>query len=817
MKKLNVKKLMERGFSIVPIKYKDKRPNAKFDLKSHIEGTAFANVEDIEKWEKKYKNYNIGIICGKPSDRLIVFDIDDEELFQKFYPNGPDSLYVKSGKGYHVYYKSNGSTETRSVKIKRNDKTEIHHLKGDGGYVIGPGSIHPSGRTYTTETLFDKKKKLKTLEDPYKTFLGRFQELEADGILEIETIADAGNKKVKFASYGKKARVPKLFEVFDYYTDDTKWTSGDSYNRIGYCPFHAKMDEESLEKRKGTSFHADNNLGKYYCFSCLVKGDALDFIQHIENCNFKEANDKYENITGETTDVRYRRKLPESYQREPIDYQFIEQADYELVKQTASFVNDFNEDYSYLDLLLALRISAKSHGDNPLWFIIIGPSSSGKTTLMGLAVDDGTHTLEMNTMTSRTLIHGNAKSEIIGPYLHTRLWVIKDLAEVLSKNMDERNQIFGQLRNLYDGYLEKADGMTGLKKLTGLFTTFLAASTPNYDEQSSHYNALGTRELVFRINEVSNKNIFDKLSEIDSEYVKAKKFARDVFNCYIEKREMQEDLKIPAEVDNIIRELCEFLVIARASGKTNRRTNELDYNVHPEKVGRIYKQLRRLYRALKSIDDNYSDESAVRIIRKVVFDSADPYRIQILKAIKKFVDKKDENNPIRRFTSYEIKKICNLGNSTIISNLEILTALNFLYRTEYVNEKFGNVYKREYKINKKRFDIFLNNLPDFSSAKIQPIYSKNIPPLLGTNWNQKKTTYIKDVKDNKKNNKNKNYMGPLFADEIFTYFSNPQTKEHYLKVLPKVLEISEDELSNFITQSIKSGKLRQEGQKIWQD
>jgi len=818
MKKTDLKNLMEkRGFSIIPIQYKNKIPFSGFDLKSYINGEKFSNAADIDEWKKKYTNYNIGIICGKPSDRLVVFDIDDEDLFSKFYPNGADSLYVKTGKGYHVYYKSNGSTETRSLKIKRNGETEIHHLKGDGGYVIGPGSIHPSGKSYTSEDLVGKKK-IKTLENPYNTFLRRFQELEAEGILEIETIEDVSNKKIKFASYGKKSRVPKLFEVFDYYSDNTQWTSGDRYTRIGYCPFHGKMDEASLKKRKGTSFHADNNLGKYYCFSCLKKGDALDFIQHVEGCNFSEANDKYENITGETTDVRYRRKLPDTYQREPIDYQYVDKTNYQVVRQAADCINDFNGDYRYLDLLLALRISAKSNSKNPLWFIIIGPSSSGKTSIMSLAVDDGTNTLEMNTMTSKTLIHGNAKSEIIGPYLHNRLWVIKDLAEVLSKNHEERNQIFGQLRNLYDGYLEKADGMTGLKKLTGLYTTFLAASTPNYDEQSSHYNALGTRELVFRINEVSNKNIFEKLSDIDFDYKKASKFARDIFNCYVEKREMQEELEIPKDVDNIIRELCEFLPIARASGKTDRQTNELSFNVHPEKAGRIYLQIRRLYRALKSIHDDYTDEEAIDIIRKVVFDSADPYRIQILRAIKKYIDEtKVEDKPRKQFTSYNLRKICDLGNAVIISNLEILTALGFLRRTEIINDYNNKVSKREYTIKKNKFNIFLNNLPEFSSAKREPLYTKDISPLLSTNSNQKKTHNIKAKRDKKNKSKSKEYVGPTFADEIFTYFSNPQTKEHYLKVLPNVMDISEDELSKFITQSVKSGKLREEGNKIWRD
>lgn len=48
----------------------------------------------------------------------------------------------------------------------------------------------------------------------------------------------------------------------------------------GQCPFH---------KDPACSFHINQELGIYYCFECVAKGDAISFVAKMENLNRTEA------------------------------------------------------------------------------------------------------------------------------------------------------------------------------------------------------------------------------------------------------------------------------------------------------------------------------------------------------------------------------------------------------------------------------------------------------------------------------------------------------------------------------------------------
>ena len=92
-----------------------------------------------------YKNCNWGIRTGKITDNcyFYVVDIDAKILLADFWevntlPNG--APIVSTGKGFHIYL-----TWTEPVKSKRYLKLDI---KGEGGYVVAPPSIHENGKRY---------------------------------------------------------------------------------------------------------------------------------------------------------------------------------------------------------------------------------------------------------------------------------------------------------------------------------------------------------------------------------------------------------------------------------------------------------------------------------------------------------------------------------------------------------------------------------------------------------------------------------------------------------------------------------------------
>ena len=91
---------------------------------------------------------NVGIDCGRSA--LLVLDEDApgelERLCRTQRHELPVTLTVSTGKGTHVYYRQPAAVPfTNAVGRLRDYRIDV---RGRGGYVIGPGSLHQNGRTY---------------------------------------------------------------------------------------------------------------------------------------------------------------------------------------------------------------------------------------------------------------------------------------------------------------------------------------------------------------------------------------------------------------------------------------------------------------------------------------------------------------------------------------------------------------------------------------------------------------------------------------------------------------------------------------------
>jgi hypothetical protein len=92
---------------------------------------------------------NYGVICGVKD--LVVVDIDHEEIAGAL--DIPRLLLptftVRTSKGTHYYLVSPGA---RTTPLKTPSGEPVGDIKAVGGYVVGPGSVHPSGAVYTVES-----------------------------------------------------------------------------------------------------------------------------------------------------------------------------------------------------------------------------------------------------------------------------------------------------------------------------------------------------------------------------------------------------------------------------------------------------------------------------------------------------------------------------------------------------------------------------------------------------------------------------------------------------------------------------------------
>lgn len=95
---------------------------------------------------------NYGIACAGD---LVVIDIDNIEYASDILSNLPQSLHQRtgSGEGVHVFYRVEGFNKGASLKTQEDihgeSNVEVGDIKGHvHSYVVGPGSVHPSGNKY---------------------------------------------------------------------------------------------------------------------------------------------------------------------------------------------------------------------------------------------------------------------------------------------------------------------------------------------------------------------------------------------------------------------------------------------------------------------------------------------------------------------------------------------------------------------------------------------------------------------------------------------------------------------------------------------
>jgi hypothetical protein len=136
------------GLNVIPLIQRDKRPA----LRSWFQYQQTATTQEQRaRWFSRPAN--IGIVTGAVSD-LIVVDCDTVEVWRRLVaaePRFQQTLTVRTGRGMHIYIRPDG--ETASTAFVLDGVT--NHVKGDGGYVVGFGSVHPSGALYEAVNAFD--------------------------------------------------------------------------------------------------------------------------------------------------------------------------------------------------------------------------------------------------------------------------------------------------------------------------------------------------------------------------------------------------------------------------------------------------------------------------------------------------------------------------------------------------------------------------------------------------------------------------------------------------------------------------------------
>jgi hypothetical protein len=298
------------------------------------------------------------------------------------------------------------------------------------------------------------------------------------------------------------------------------------------------------------------------------------------------------------------------------------------------------EDEQAIDILYAVAVSHYLPSE-PVWLFLIAPPGGTKTELLRAFQGDPFYTI--STLTPQTLISGlNTKGQVdLLPHLDGKVLVVKDFTSILSRDSKEQAQIFADLRDCYDGYLEKAFGSGVGKKAYHAKFDLIAGVTPAIDMYRMIHGILGERFLKCRIHTDEAKAI-DKAAELmGKEDVMRTTLADAVSNCIAHYARRINELTIPtydSDVFDQIKALGNITAKLRSEVPRDRYHTVL-YFPEAEIGTRLTKQLLKLAQALAIFHEHSTiGHDEMKCLIRVAKDSIPKQRLELVTAL---VDSKE--------------------------------------------------------------------------------------------------------------------------------------------------------------------------------
>ena len=247
----------------IPIQLKHMRFNrVKFMEKRAFEKNWQNNPYSYEQIHKFFPKENYGIICGQEI-RVLDDDTPKKGLIKLYNDNFPETMQVRD----HIYFKfDNGfkdkiifeSKELLFPDGKGGMTPHMGELQGEGTYVVGAGSTHPSGEIY------ELKKDLPIVTISYEKFkkvFGKYFKEKKQKVIRNHKSSNWSGDNITDIPLGNIISFDGLRDVGNYCLQGS----------------HPKHGSDN-----GMNFRVDTKSNTWYCFRCRSGGGASELIAVME-------------------------------------------------------------------------------------------------------------------------------------------------------------------------------------------------------------------------------------------------------------------------------------------------------------------------------------------------------------------------------------------------------------------------------------------------------------------------------------------------------------------------------------------------------
>lgn len=197
------------------------------------------------------------------------------------------------------------------------------------------------------------------------------------------------------------------------------------------------------------------------------------------------------------------------------------------------------EDTRVIDIAIASIIATRLRLGDPIWLVIIGASSGGKSQILRpLALTDKEFIHRVDDLTENTLLSGakgagGEDMSLLKKIGNFGIIVISDLTVLFSKSSESRATILSQFRMLYDGEMTKHSGTRKEPIVWEGYLGVVSGSTPSIYSMFEEVADMGERFIYYRMKEIDgqkatsialNRKLFGKeldntLSELYADYI----------------------------------------------------------------------------------------------------------------------------------------------------------------------------------------------------------------------------------------------------------------------------------------------------------
>lgn len=307
-------------------------------------------------------------------------------------------------------------------------------------------------------------------------------------------------------------------------------------------------------------------------------------------------------------------------------------------------------DEDYILATLAAAVAQARSDFDPLWLMLVSPSSSGKGEALRLL--NGVKDASIDDVTLAGLLGRGNRGALVPLNGKDALAVISDFSTLLGDpklSGAAKGDVFNALRTIYDGSFRRDINPEPLQWQGRL--SLIAACTPAIDSFTSHADALGTRWLYFRMKD-RDARAKREIARFAMERQDLHRRRHDACECatqvILDARGRVQSVELPEGLDKAIYDTATLVAYGRASVPRDWK-REVDGVVTTEDPGRIVAQLKLLALGLVALEIEFN--TVLRIVRRAALGSMPQARARVIDVLGK------ANEPV---TEYRIAKEADL-------------------------------------------------------------------------------------------------------------------------------------------------------------